>query len=161
MFAKPAARTCLAVPRWAVGVGCPEWTDRTPCLGVDDRERSSDVDLVVDALRQLPIGHEVEWGDRHQRLTASVWRASWIDVVVPDVCEHVGMNWLWTIVTPDDGDAPDEPADSTTIALAPDCDVHTWIDPETGWFAETGPVHVTAPGVPVSDEQHAEIAAHG
>lgn len=110
------------------------------------RESADEVKRLVELLEGLPPGHVLTWGDGHQRLTDTVWRSSWIDVEIPELDEELQQRWSFTIVTPDDGDAPEPGALSCVIAVEPDCAVHTYIDPQTGWYAEGGEKWVTKPG---------------
>lgn len=112
----------------------------------DTDGRRSDAAELAAAVRQLPEGSVIAWGDTHQRLADTVWRASWIDVCAPVLDQSLGWGWSWTVVTPEDGDAPQPGEASCTIALEPDCDVHTYIDETTGWYACDSHVQVTARG---------------
>lgn len=118
-----------------------------------------DIDLLRHALTQLPAGHAVTWGDTHMRLTDTVWRASWIDVQVPELDGSLKWRWTWTIVTPEDGDAPAPGEESCVIPVAPDCTVLTYLDPDTHWYSTSGPLWVGKAGEsPPQEVLHATSA---
>jgi hypothetical protein len=64
---------------------------------MDDDSRAT-----IEYLRSLPPGDAVRWASDH--VTAEVpWATGWIDVRIPDGGPP-GMNWVWTILDPEDPD---------------------------------------------------------
>lgn len=116
---------------------------------------------LVRAIQDLPPNHIVTWGDDHARLADHVWRSSWIDVRPRELCDKLGSGWTWTVLTPDDGDAPEAGQVSTTIVLAPDVDVHTTWNETTHWYDTDGKVFLTSPGEPLGEAEREVLASQG
>lgn len=85
-------------------------------------------------LRALPHAAVVPWGDDHAGEDAPVC-VGWVDVIVPPLQAVALMNWVWTVLPPDDEDV--DPSDPLVIVLPEDVD--TWER-----HSDTGPVRLTA-----------------
>lgn len=94
---------------------------------------------IVGYLEGLPQGAEVRWGSDGMSVDKP-WSATWVDVQVPEIEKHAGLNWVWTILHTADRDADDDTDAPTTIRAGWDADLYyVWGPiPEGGqWFVAT------------------------
>jgi hypothetical protein len=117
----------------------------------DEAEGQSSVDRIIEAIQALPEGSVVTWSDDAAPIAPGVHRASWIDVQSRELEEASQVNWLWTIVTPEEGQeegyACFNPEDEATVVadsiiVTPDKTVWTLYGGFDRWFF--GPAFITA-----------------
>lgn len=83
----------------------------------------------IDYLRSLPAGAAVRWSSHHVS-RRQPWTTKWVDVRIEDA-EGPRMNWVWTIIGPDDPEGTDLQT-LWQFVVDYDLDVHVVRDPAGG-----------------------------
>ena len=60
---------------------------------------SSQIDQLINYINNLPLNTIIYWGDNSASLEKP-YCGEWIDVIVPEIQEFLGWNWIWTIESP-------------------------------------------------------------
>lgn len=84
---------------------------------------------IIDWLKKQPQNAVIDWATDHME-KGRPWSSGWVDVRVPAMEKDLKMNWVWTIVEPDDPDDEMNPEAIWKFAIPHDLDIYGVYDPE-------------------------------